>query len=1110
MSQEDAVIMTKSRAMVGVFAVMLLGFCFPRGLRAQITGTISGFVTDASGAVVPNATVTAVLTQQGVSRRAESNAVGFYSFEALLPGAYTLSVEKTGFQRLDRTGITLTVNENLRVDLSLTVGTVTQGVTVSAEAALVNTQTPTISGLVDDRRVVDLPLNGRNIVSLSEIVPGVLSVQAPESLACARAGSTMDVNGGQFNMNNFMFDGAYFVQPSRNTAMNYPPPDAIQEFRLETSNFSTEYGRDSGSQIAVVSKSGTNDFHGSAWEFLRNDAFNARNFFAPGVPGIKQNQFGAAAGGPIRKDKLFFFGSYQGLTDRPQAVQNVVAVPSAAERAGDFSALLPGTVLTDPTSPLTAQPFVTSSGAPCVAGNIIAPSCIDPGAKSLLHYVPQSSTGSVVSLAPNPTNNENYFGRIDLNKSDKQQLFGHVYVDHTSLSTGTAGCGNLADTNGYIGENFVEETDMITLNDTYVFSPHLINQGILSYLRTTSNEFETKTIAPSQLGINMPQYIPTGALEVNVSGSFSLGSGFNTRFLNNNYQIRDSLNWMKGKHDFKFGGEFMRLHFIQRFIGSPGFSFTGQRSGVPLADFMLGAYSSLSFQFGLAQNDGVQAAPSLFFQDEYKLKPRFTLTYGLRWEPMFPWYDQYNRLVALKFGQHSTVESDAPPGFLFPGDPGVPRGLAPNHWANFAPRFGFAWDVFGNGKTSVRGGYGVFFDSIKADSVSEETPPWVGTPSYSYGLLSDPFASVGQITPPVVPSGRFGCVPTPTFPGISCPLFPPPFSGFYTSPVITTPYMQAWNLMLERQVTPSIMLQAGYVGRIGTKIEAYQDFNPAYFEPDPFTGAPPSATNYDDRVKFEPGILPSQVSLDGNNNASWYHSLQVQATKRFSRGFSIIGSYTLAKSIDFASYNVFGNVYADPFRLHDNRGLSNWDRRQAVVASYLWSPPIRFSEPWKNTLLGGWTFSGISTAQSGAPFTVQEGEDVALIGTSTALSGYQYAVRNGAPVTVSHPSRGAMVADFFNTNAFVSPNLVAPGSIGDSGRNTIRGPALSNTDFAAIKNFAFGERYKVQFRAEGFNILNQVNFNNPLSSVNAGPGVFGTIPSASSGRIFQFALKLLW
>ena len=1099
-----------SRANFGTLTVVLLGLALPSVVRAQVTGTISGFVSDPSGAVVPQAVVTAVQAQQGVSRQAESNDVGFYTFDALVPGSYTLTVEKTGFERLTRTGVTLTVNQNLRVDMTLTVGASTQEVTVSAEATVVNTETPTLSGLVDDRRVVELPLNGRNIVSLSQTVPGVLSVSAPQSLGCARAGSTMNVNGGQFDMNNFMFDGAYFINPSRNTPMNYPPPDAIQEFRIQTSNFSSDYGRDAGSEVTVISKSGSNDFHGSAWEFLRNDDLNARSFFASTVPGVKENQFGAAMGGPIKKDKLFYFGSFQGLTNRPQAVENVVAVPSAAERSGDFSSLLPATILTDPVNPVTGLPYSTPSGGPCVANNIIDPTCIGAVTKNLLQYVPQSPSGTVVSLGPSPSNNENYFGRIDWNKSSKQQLFGHVYVDHTSSSTATAGCGNLADTNGYIGEHFVEETDMITLNDTYLFSPHLVNQAIVSYLRTTSNEFESKTINPSQLGVDMPQYIPTGALEVNVSGSFNLGSGFNTRFLNNNYEIRDALDWMKGKHEFKFGGQYMRLHFIQRFIGSPVFGFNGVQTGSPLADFMLGAYTSLSLQFGIAQNDDVQSAPSLFFQDEFKVKPHFTMTYGLRWEPMFPWYDNYNRINALKFGAESTVRPDSPPGFLFPGDPGIPRGLVPNRLKNFAPRFGFAWDVFGNGKTSVRGGFGVYFDSIKADAVSQENPPFVGLPAYANGQIADPFASVGAITPPVVPSGQFGCTSVATFPGINCPLFPPPYGGFYTSGNLTTPYVEAWNLTLERQVTPSVMVQASYVGKIGTRIEGYQDANPAYFENDPYTGQPPSESNANDRVRLEPGILSSQITIDGNWNRSWYHSLQLQATKRFSRGISIIGSYTLAKSIDLESFNIFGGVDVNPFDLNANRGRSNWDSRNAVVASYLWSPPIKFRQPWENTLLGGWTFSGITSAQSGPPFTVYEGEDVALIGTSTALGGTQYAMQTGAPLQLSHPSRGAEVRQFFNTNAFVPVSLVPAGVIGNSGRNIISGPALSNTDFALLKNFAFKERFRAQFRTEAFNIFNQVNFGEPIATVNSGPGVFGSLPSASPGRVLQFALKFLW
>ena len=1081
-------------------------------LCAQVTGTISGYVTDPTGAAIPQVAVTATLVQQNVTRTVESNAEGFYDFAALAPGDYTLATQKEGFEKLVRTGITLTVNQNLRVDLNMKLGTLAQQVSVTGEAPLVDTESPTVSGLVDDRRIVDLPLNGRNIVSLSEILPGVLSVYAPQSLSDARSGSTMNVNGGQFDMNNFMFNGAYFANPSRNTAMNYPPPDAIQEYRIETSNFSAEYGHNMGSQVSVVSRAGSNDFHGSMWEFLRNDALNARNFFSSTVPGEKQNQFGAAAGGPIKRDKLFFFGSYQGLRDRPQAVGNVVSVPSPSERSGDFTDLLPGTVLTDPVNPLTNQPFVDATGASCVNNNIINPNCISAVATNLLKYVPQSPTGTLVSLGASPVTDDMYLGRVDWSKSSKHSLFGHFYVDHNFSINPFPGNANLAyDTSGYIGENFVEETDMGTLNDNYTIAPNLVNQAVLSYLRTTSYQHETKSINPTDLGINMPQYVPYGAVDVGVSGSFDLGSGYDTRFLNNNYQFRDALSWMKGRHSFKFGGEVIRYHFIQRWIGSPVFSFNGSRSGDAFADFMLGAYGSMPYlQFGIIDNDDVQTSPSFFFQDEFKVKTRLTLTYGIRYEPMLPWYDNHDRIEALKFGVQSTVQPDAPPGILFPGDPGVTAALVPADLNNFAPRIGFAWDVSGNGNTSVRGGYGVFYDSIKADALSQQNAPFGGTTDAYNGLISDPFGSVGQVTPPAAPSGKFDCVHTTAFPGLNCPLFPLPILGYFLDGRLRTPYVQNWNLTIERQLTPSIMVQASYVGKIGTKIEGWRDFNPAHFNNDPVTGDPPSLNNVNDRVAYEPGILAAGSTIDGNDSRSWYHSMQLQVTKRMSRGLSVTGSYTLAKSIDLESANVYQAVYADPFNLHDDRGRSDWDRRNAAVASWVWSPPVRFSAPWRKTLLGGWNFSGITTLQSGAPFTVQEGEDVAMLGTIAGSSGFEYAERTGAAVTLSHPNRAAMVAQFFNTNAFVPANLVAPGTIGNSGRNTISGPAMSNTDFSIIKDFATKERYKVQFRSEFFNVFNQVNFNNPDSRVVDGPGVFGAILGANSGRVVQFALKFLW
>jgi hypothetical protein len=1094
--------MSKERISLRRAAVFLAVCLIPATVTAQtVTGNITGYVRDSSGAAVPNAAVTAKMVEQQVSRTTQTDTSGFYSLPALPPGSYEVNFESQGFQTQSQTGIELTVNQNLRVDAALVVGAIQTKVVVESTAPLVDTISPTLSGLIDDRRVVDLPLNGRNIMSLARILPGVLNVNAPQQLGDARGGPEMNVNGGRANMNFFTLNGGYFNNPSRNTGMNYPPPDAVQEVRILTHNFAAEYGRNPGSQVIVLTKSGTNDLHGSAWEFLRNDKLNARNFFAPRVPALKQNQFGAAAGAPIIKDKLFVFGSYQGLRDHGEAQSVVALVPSAAQRSGDFSGL--GAPLQNPTDPNTGVPFTDAGGSPCVANNKIAPGCISPVATKLLGYVPTSPSGEVTGLSASPRRGDMLMFRGDWNQSANHRVYGSVFYDRNTRSSPFAGGGNIS---GFIGESFEQTTRQIVVNDTYTITPTLLNQATFSYLDTPSNQLQTQTIDPTALGINMPQYVPTGAVSVNVGDNFTLGSGFTTRFQSKNYQFKDALSWIRGKHSLKFGYELLNLQFRQVFIGSPSFSFTGARSGDPTADFMLGAYDNVNLNFGIRDTDVSSPAHSFFFQDEWRVSPRLTLTLGVRYEPFFPWVEKNDRINTVSPGVQSTTVPDAPVGVLFPGD--LPRGLANKDMNNFAPRIGFAYDVFGSGKTAIRGGYGVFYESVNADSLAQENPPFAGFASAFSGRIEDPFGSVGRTAPPATTSGKFGCTKITAYPGYDCPLFPLPVGGVFTDTSLRTPYIQSFNLSIQHQITPTLMMETAYAGKIGIKIEALRTYNPARYINSPLTGAAPSDQNINERVIFEPGVLSPQGYLLGNDFRSWYHSFQTQVTKRFSSGLSVVGSYTLAKSIDTSSTDNLGATVANPFNLRDERGRSNWDRRHAFVASWLWTPPVKFRQRMAEAVLGGWTLTGIHSIQSGAPLTFTQGDDVALDGTFGDQHAQLQPGATTSSIVLSHPNRASMVDRFFNTAAFVPTNDVPRGVYGNAGRGLISGPAYSSSDFSVLKDFAFTEHKKVQFRTEMFNVFNQVNFTSVGTQVNS--SAFGRIRSANDGRVIQFGLKLLW
>jgi hypothetical protein len=1041
----------------------------PRANAQTTTATLLGLVRDSSGATVPAAVVTARNALTSFMRTGMTDETGAYLIPNLPVGSYSLIIEKEGFRRFIQEGITLEVNQNARVDAVLSVGEVAESVTVTAEATGVDTRSSSMGELVDRTRIQELPLNGRNAMALARVVPGVISVSAPTSFTSGRSGPDVTVAGGRDTQNEFRFDGTSHQNLTHNSALNFPSPDALQEFKILTSNFSAEHGRNGGGVFLAVTRAGTNDFHGSAWEFLRNKALNARNFFSVDKPDLKQNQFGFTLGGPVLRNRAFFFGSYQGLRMRQTSLFATARPATEPERMGDFTSSP-----TRPRDPNTGQPFPDGR---------IPSSRFDEVALQLMErYVPlpNASGDRWVALVPSPTNGDQYLWRVDYNFGASNTVNLRFFRDKTNQLVQN---GNISP---YSPERDQLQVDNWALHDTHTFSPRLLNELHLGVNRVDTRERSLDTTQLSDLGANLPGVTPPFLSRITVDGFFTLDSGNHFIEHGNIYQVNNSMSWFHGRHSFKFGAEFQRTEMINRASSANNgyFRFDGSITGNAFADFLIGKPRSLD-----------QASPYdrvvkgwnwfAFVQDDLRLTPRVTMNVGLRYQLFRPYHHVHDWTNTYRAGQQSTVVPSAPLGTVFPGDAGISRGLTPVDKNNFAPRVGFAWDALGNGKLSVRTAYGLFYEDFRSDIW---TYPAVNQPFVIREFIDNPFSLTDPYRGRVNP---FPYIYTPNSAKFSFPM------GLYTvpAPVLTSPYVHQMSVSIERALPAGVIAKIGYVGKLAHNLLRMEQKNPAVYIPGRSTTA-----NTDSRRILMPGVYTSFREVTTSSNAA-YHSMQLSVNRRFSGGLTWMLSYTLGKLLDYYSAQNIGQTSQDPFNYRADRSRSDEDRRHVLAVSFVYDIPFgREQRGIVSKAFGGWSVAGVVSVLSGLPVWVRSDRDNSLTGV-----GFDRPDLVGNPER-EHGSRNDMIAQFFNTAAFV-PNQ--PGRYGNAARNLFSGPAHSSTDLSLVKNFAISERAgKVQFRTEFFNAWNQVNFGSPeprLANRN-----FGQILSAGSPRIVQFAVKYIF